>query len=143
MSHARHKARSVALQALYQRDMTGQDTSDIERQFREDQDLKGVEMKYFLELLHQTPQQEEELDQIASKYLDRSVADLDPVERTLIRIAGYELKNRQDVPYKVVINEAVELAKSFGAEAGHKYVNGVVDKMSYDWRPTERKLPGK
>jgi N utilization substance protein B len=88
-------------------------------------------------LLHQVPARLDEVEQAFAPYLDRPVKDLDPVERALLRLAAYELLARPDVPYRVVINEAVNLAKKFGAEQAHKYINGVLDQVARGLRPAE------
>lgn len=137
MSRARSLARQRAMQALYQWQMTGQNPVDIERQFMEEQDMKKVDTKYFQELLCSIPQQLEELDGYSSKVLDRGIEQVDPIERAILRIGVYELKNRIDIPYRVVINEAVELAKTFGAEQGHRYINGILDKVAQQLRSIE------
>ena len=148
MSRARSLARQRALQALYQWEMTGQSLGDIEKQFMEVTDaereedepgMKGVESKYFSELLHRIPASIHELDALTSPLLDRPIAQLDPIERSILRIGTFELKQRIDIPYRVVINEAVELAKQFGAEQGHKYINGILDKLSVQLRAVEVK----
>ena len=148
MSRPRSLARQRALQALYQWDITGQSLSDIEAQFmaldeagREDDEpgMKGVESGYFSELLHRIPAMLNDLDGHLLLLLDRPIAQLDPVERVILRIGAYELKQRIDIPYRVVINEAVELAKLFGAEQGHKYINGILDKLAQSLREVEVK----
>lgn len=145
MSQARSLARQRALQALYQWDLAGQALGEIEKQFMEGDEpgMKGVESGYFRELLHQIPAMQEELDGHLSPLLDRPVAQLDPVERAILRIGAFELKQRIDIPYRVVINEAVEQAKLFGAEQGHKYVNGILDKLAQRLREVEVKAAPK
>jgi len=133
----RRKARRFAVQALYEWQLSENDPADIEKQFLEEHSFKKVDGDYFAELLHAIPKQQEELDALLQKHMDRSIDSADPVERAIIRIACYELKNRIDVPYRVVINEAIELAKTFGATDGHKFVNGVVDKLAMELRSTE------
>jgi len=137
MSRARSLARQRAMQALYQWQMTGQNPVDIVRQFMEEQDMKKVDSKYFQELLMGIPQQLSELDGYSSEVLDRGIEQVDPIERAILRIGIYELKNRIDIPYRVVINEAVELAKIFGAEQGHRYINGILDKLAKQLRSIE------
>lgn len=139
MSRARSLARERAMQALYQWQMTGQDVADIEQQFLDEQDMKNVDKKYFKELLHEVPKRIEEFDVLCGDLLSRPIEQVDPVERAILRIGLYELKQRLDIPYRVVINEAVELAKSFGAEQGHKFVNGTLDKASKSLRAAETK----
>ena len=133
----RTRARRYALQALYQWDLSGAELSAIEAQFREDEDFSKVDGDYFHELLHGVPARLEEIDGHYRDCLDRKVAELDPVERALLRMAVYELAWRPDVPYRVVINEAVNLGKKFGAEQAHKYVNGVLDRVARVLRPVE------
>ncbi len=136
-SKARHYARGRAMQALYQRELNGLSIVDIESQFLEDQDMKKVDMDFFLELLHKVPAQISELDAELEPCLDVPIIRLDPVERCILRIATYEFMHRPDVPWKVVLNEAVELAKTFGAEQGHRFVNGVLDKLGRKLRQSE------
>ncbi|MEW5756672.1 MAG: transcription antitermination factor NusB [Pseudomonadota bacterium] len=137
MSSSRHKARQCAVQALYQWQLTGQDVADIDRQFIEEHDMKGVKVDYFQELLHQVLLHLHELDDHMAPLLDRPVQEVDPVERAILRLGIYELKFRLDVPYRVVINEGVELAKTFGAEHGHKYVNSILDGVARQVRTAE------
>jgi len=137
MSRARSLARERALQALYQWQMTGQSSTEIDKQFMEEQDMKGVDKKYFSELLREVTGNVDTLDAHASDVLDRPVAQIDPIEQAILRIGTYELQNRIDIPYRVVINEMVELAKVFGAEQGHKYINGILDKLAQKLRSIE------
>ena len=125
----RQRSRRLAMQAMYQWQMTGQDLDEIEAQFFDDENRRKADMSYFHELLHQVPACLDELDVHLCKYLDRSISDVDPVERAVLRNACYELLYRRDIPPKVVINEAVNLTKKFGAEQSHKFVNGVLDKV--------------
>lgn len=140
MSRARSLARHKAVQALYQWQVSQQDASSIDVQFHEDQDLRKVDVAYFQELLHQIPQHLAELDAGIAPLLDRSLSEVDPVERVILRIGAYELQFRPDIPYRVVINEAIEMAKTFGGEQGHKYVNSVLDKLARKVRVTEMKV---
>lgn len=137
MSRARSLARERAMQALYQWQLSGQEPADIEKQFMEDQDMKGVDKKFFSELLREIPKQLKELDAHVEDVLDRSIEQVDPVERAILRIGIYEMQYRIDIPYRVVINEMVELAKVFGAEQGHKYINGILDKAAEKLRSIE------
>ena len=125
------------MQAIYQWQMTGQDVAVIEAQFQDDQDMGKADVGYFQELLHQVPVRVQEIDTALTPFLDRPVPQIDPVELAILRIAGYELLYRLDVPYRVVINEAVEIAKKFGAEQGHRFINGVLDKAARQLRPQE------
>lgn len=125
------------MQALYQWDLSGSDLAAIEVQFHEQEDFSKADRDYFHELLHQVPARLDEVDQAYASGLDRSIQELDPVERALLRMATYELMERVDVPYRVIINEAVNLAKKFGAEQSFKYVNGVLDKTARVLRVVE------
>lgn len=133
----RRVARTLVMQALYQWHVAGQALNEIEAQFRVDNDFSGVDGAYFHELLHAVPRMKVELDELIEPCLDRPLADLDPVELAILRLSVYELKERVDVPYKVVINEGIELAKVFGATDGHKFVNGVLDKLAPRLRAAE------
>ncbi len=133
----RRKARHYGMQALYQWLMAGAPLNDIEAEFRSDYDFDHVDLEYFQALLHGVPACVDELDAAFEPLLDRDIDDLDPIERTLLRMGIFELKDRIDVPYKVVINEAVALAKKFGATDSHKYINGVLDKAARQLREAE------
>ena len=135
---ARRKARRFTVQALYQWQMTGANLGDIEAQFRVDNDMLKTDVDYFHELLHEIPKCVTELDNSFAQYLDRGIKDLDRVELAILRIGTYELSKRLDVPYRVAINEGIELAKYFGATESHKYVNGVLDKVAQRLRVAER-----
>lgn len=137
MSKARSRARQRAVQALYQWQLTAQNLGEIETQFITDREMGKADMEFFHELLHEVPSHLDELDGLLSPLLDRPIAQVDPVERAILRMGAYELKFRIDTPYRVVINEAVELAKTFGAEQGHKYVNSVLDKVARSVRTAE------
>ena len=139
MSGKRSQARHHAVQALYQWQMTGQNISDIDNQFLAEQDLNSFEVPYFKDLLHGVPAHLTELDEQLRPCLDRAIDSVDPVERAILRLGAFELAHHPEVPYRVVINEAVDLAKVFGAEQGHKYVNGVLDKLARTVRPAEIK----
>jgi len=133
----RRKARHYALQALYQWHMAGATASDIEAEFRTDYDFAVVDLEYFQALIHGVPPLVEELDELLKPLLDREVQELDPIERSLLRMGGFELRDRIDVPYRVVINESVALAKKFGAAESYKYINGVLDKLARQLRGPE------
>ncbi|THG76630.1 transcription antitermination factor NusB [Pseudomonas sp. A-1] len=133
----RQKARSLALQALYSWQMAGQSLNEIEAQFRTDNDFSDVDGAYFHEILHGVPRLKGELDEAFSPCLDRPLEEIDPVELAILRLSTYELRNRVDVPYRVVINEGIELAKVYGATDGHKFVNGVLDKLAPRLRGAE------
>lgn len=139
MSKARSMARRFAVQALYTWELSNNDLSDIETQFLMEQDMKKADKKYFKELLHKIPAKVDDLDEQITKLLDRPMKEVDPVERAIMRLGIYELKYRPDVPYKVIINESVELAKTFGAEEGFKYVNSILDGAARTLRAIEIK----
>lgn len=136
----RHRAREYALQAIYQWQYTQDSPTDIELQFHEDYDLSKVDTEYFSEMLHQIPKKLTEIDDTIEKALDRPFQDLNPVELAVLRIAVYELLYRQDIPYKVIINEALQITKTFGAQEGFKYVNGVLDTLAKHIRGLEVSL---
>jgi N utilization substance protein B len=118
--------------------MTGNSLNSIEAEFRTDNDMSKVDVEYFHDILHGVPEHLSELDAVYEPFLvDRSLAELDAITRALLRLATYEFKFRIDVPYKVVINEAVALAKKFGAEDSHKFINGVLDKTAVVLRALE------
>ena len=133
----RRKARHYGMQALYQWHMAGASLADIEAEFRTDYDFSHVDLAYFQALLHEIPKRVDDLEKVFEPLLDRPLAELDPIELTLLRMGTYELLERLDVPYKVVINEGVALAKKFGATDGHKYINGVLDKAAHQLRKVE------
>ena len=137
MSQARTNARKCAVQALYQWQMTGQDLNTIEQQFLEEERLKNAQRSYFTELFHGVPEQLDKIDLTLAEFVDRPVDKIDPVERAVLRIGVYELLNRLDMPYRVILNEGINLAKCFGAEGSHKYVNGILDKIAKQTRSVE------
>ncbi|MCV6627913.1 MAG: transcription antitermination factor NusB [Cellvibrionaceae bacterium] len=141
---ARRKARHYAMQALYQWQMAGASLNVIEAEFHADNDMNHVDVEYFREVLHSIPSKMSELQQKFTPYLqDRSLQELDPITHALLLIGSYELAERIDVPYKVVINEAVSLGKKFGATDSHKFINGVLDKLAEQLRAVEVKAAGK
>lgn len=135
---ARRRARECVVQALYSWQLSHNDIADIEVQFLADQDVKDVDIAYFRELYNGTATHAAELDRLMAPYLSRQLDELGHVERAILRLALYELSKRPDVPYKVAINEAIELAKTFGAEESHKFVNGVLDKAAPYIRPNRK-----
>ncbi|MHA7880470.1 MAG: transcription antitermination factor NusB [Saccharospirillum sp.] len=134
---ARRKARRLALQALYQWHITSNSVSQIEAEFLSDNDMSKVDREYFSEVLRGVPATRSELDGHIETFTDRPVKDMTPVELAILRMGAYELIHRIDVPFKVIINEGVELSKIFGASEGHRYVNGVLDKLAQRLRVTE------
>lgn len=126
----RRRARECAVQALYSWYVSQNPIEEVELAFITEQDMQGVDMPYFRKLLRQTAENIEAVEATMTPYLDRSLEELDPIERAILRLAVYELKFELDVPYKVAINEAIEVAKVFGADDSHRYVNGVLDKVA-------------
>jgi N utilization substance protein B len=114
---------------------------DVIEEFRHEQDMEVADLDYFEDLLRGVEKHCADLDAGLAPWLDRDMAQVDPLERAILRLAAYELCHRPDVPYRVVLNEAVEVAKRFGAEHGHTYVNGVLDKAAREWRAAETGNP--
>lgn len=135
---ARRRAREMALQGVYSWMLSNNDVASIELNLATSNEMGKVDMPYFQELLQGSIRQVTDLDAAIKPYLGRIPEELDPIEKAILRIATYELTQRIDVPYKVVINEAIELAKVFGAEESHKFVNGVLDKAVRTLRKHEQ-----
>lgn len=133
----RHHARRLLIQALYQWQISGDDPGDILLQFVDGRDTSKADTEYFRELMRAIPAEVDALDADIAPLLERPVIMVDPVERAILRLACYELRERWEVPVRVVINEAVELAKAYGAEQGHRFINGVVDRLGHDIRSRE------
>ena len=134
---ARSRSRRRALQAVYAWQMSKSPIEKVIEQFQHEQDMEIADLQYFEDLVRGVAEHHDELDLELVKYLDRTLVQVDPIERAVLLIAAYELRHRPDVPYRVVINEAIETSKRFGADQGHTYVNGVLDKAAADWRTTE------
>ena len=134
---ARRKARRLAVQALYQWQVSSSPISQIEAEFNADHDMTKVDGEYFSELLRGVATTKADLDHNIERFTDRPTKDMTTVELAILRMGCYELIHRLDVPYKVVINEGVELSKVFGASEGHRYVNGVLDKLAQHLRQPE------
>lgn len=134
---ARSRARRRALQAIYAWQMAHAPITQVIEQFGREQDMDIADGEYFEALVRGVVSHCDALDAQLAAYLDRSIAQVDPIERGVLRIAAYELLHRPDIPYRVVINEAIETTKRFGSEHGHTYINGVLDKAAVDWRATE------
>jgi len=139
MSKARSRARRLAMQGLYEWQLSENAPAVILKTCLEEQNIKNVDTEYLEELLLSIPRKQQEIDNTFQPYVDRPIEEIDPIELSILRLATYELLHRIDVPYRVVINEAIELAKSFGAEAGHRYVNGILDKVAAEVRKDETK----
>lgn len=139
MSKKRSRAREYAVQALYQWQMTDYAIATVIQQFVVEKNPKTYEREYFEELVRGTITGLADIDAALNPLLDRDIEKVDLIERAILRLATYELQSHPEIPYRVIINEAVELAKTYGAEMGHKYVNGVVDKLSRSVRSIEFK----
>ncbi len=135
---ARRKARRFAMQALYEWSISHNPMHEIEARYRVENDMHKVDLDYFHELIHEIVKQSDEIDDAFMTHLDRKLHALDHVEHAILRIGTYEMLHRLDVPYKVVINEGIELAKDFGATESHKYVNGILDEVAKLHRQVER-----
>jgi len=124
----RRKARELAVQAIYSWQLSQNSVTDVEANFLTDNSARRFDIPYFQQLLRGVTSSVSQLDAAISPHVDRPIDDIDPVEKAILRVAIFELSDCQDVPYKVVINEAIELAKAFAADDSHKFVNGVLDK---------------
>ena len=133
----RRRAREFALQGLYQWQLAATPVETIEQQLAEASGFEKIDTDYFRILLRGAIASQAEIEAALRPHLDRPITQLSPIERGILMLAGFELKQQLDVPYRVVINEAVELAKSYGGTDGHKYVNGVLDKLAGEWRSIE------
>lgn len=134
---ARSRARRRAVQGLYAWQMSGSDMEAIIEQFRHEQDMEIADLGYFESALRGVGGEYQQLEADLAPFLDREMDRVDPIERSILRLAAWELRHRPDVPYRVVINEAIELAKRFGADFGHTWINGVLDKAAAGWRAEE------
>lgn len=137
-TRGRSVARKLAMQALYQWQLTGQSAADINLQFLASDDSAAADREYFTELLKGCIAGSERIAQAIAPFVDRPLAQLDPVETSILMIGMYELRERIEIPYRVVINEAVDLCKRFGATDAHKYINAVLDRAAREIRAAER-----
>ena len=135
---ARRKARELAVQGVYSWQMSKNDIAQVELALATSNNMHQVDMVYFQALLRGVAHDASRLDAAIKPYLGRLPEELDPIEKAIIRVATYELTDRMDVPYRVIINEAIELAKVFGAEDSHKFINGALDKAVRKLRESER-----
>lgn len=133
----KQKARKLLVQALYQWHMTHQNIDEIEGQFRMANKLERVDNDYFLRILYGVPKETPNLDAELTPFLDRPIKELNPIELTVLRLGAFELFFCLEIPYKVVLDEAISLTKAFGAQDGHKYVNGVLHKLAQKTRAIE------
>ena len=137
MAKARGKSRRLAMQAIYQWQMTGDSVTAIKQQFIDENDPTKIDAGYFSELVSGVTANLNDIDALLEKYMTRTIESVDPVERAILRIGTYEFINRLDVPYRVVLNEAVNIAKEFCAEKSHGFVNAVLDKVAKEIRHVE------
>lgn len=137
---ARHNARRYALQAMYQWQMAGTSLQVIETEFMHYQIDKQIDLDYFKELIRGVYESHDTLDIEMLPFLGRPIEEIDPIELAVLRIAIYELQKRPDVPYRVVINEALQLTKKFGSVEGYKFVNGILDRVAKKIRETESQM---
>ena len=138
---ARSRARRRAMQAVYAWQLSGSEVGNVIEQFAHEQAKEVADLEYFEDLVRGVDKHQNDLDEALAPFLDRDIEQVDPIERAVLRLAAYELRLRPDVPYRVVINEAIETVKRFGAEYGHTYVNGVLDHAAAEWRATEVQAP--
>jgi len=138
---SRRRARRRALQALYQWHLTGLDVNEILAQFHEEQDFSNVDDELFVTLVRKVSNDQAVIDEKIAPFLDRPLNQLDVIEHVILSIGAYELLHSIEVPHQVVIDEAINLAKLFGAEQGHSFVNGVLDKAARQWRDPAAVLP--
>lgn len=134
---ARHRARELALQAIYQWRMSGGDHLEIEKTTRAEKSLGRFDVELFSQLLRGVVDHNQSLIEMVTPHLDRDMNELSPIEFSVLLLGAFELSRHPEVPYRVVINEAVELAKTFGGTDGHKFVNGVLDKLAAQVRAVE------
>jgi N utilization substance protein B len=134
---SRRRARELALQGIYQWRLTGGDIAVIEKQIREEKGSGRFDAEFFSGLLRGVLAQHGDLESAVTPHLDRKLEELSPVEFAVLLLGAYELSHHPEIPYRVVINEAVELAKTFGGTDGHKFVNGVLDKLAAQVRAAE------
>ena len=137
----RTRARRRALQAVYAWQVSGGEATAVIAQFAHEQANEVADLEYFEDLVRGVITHRRALDEALQPFLDRGIEEVDQIERAMLRIAGYELQHRIDVPYRVVIDEALKTVKRFGSEHGHTYVNGVLDRAAAGWRATEVQAP--
>ena len=137
VAKARGKSRRLAMQAIYQWQMTGDSITGIKQQFFDDNNVSKIDAEYFSQLVSGVASSISELDALLEKYMSRTIESVDPVERSILRLGTYEFVNRLDVPYRVVLNEAVNITKEFCSEKSHGFVNAVLDKVAKEVRHIE------
>ena len=137
LAKARGKSRRLAMQAIYQWQMTGDSIAGIKQQFLDENNPTKIDVEYFTELVSGVASTVSEIDKLLEKYMSRTIESVDPVERSILRIGAYEFINRLDVPFRVVLNEAVTITKEFCSEKSHAFVNAVLDKVAKEIRQIE------
>lgn len=137
----RTRARRRALQAVYAWQLSGYPMRQVEQQFAHEQAAEAADLDYFHALILGVERERNTLDAALAAHIDRAIDEVDAIERAILRLAAFELLHRPDVPYRVILNEALELAKRFGNEQGHSYVNGVLDQLAARARSTEYRAP--
>jgi N utilization substance protein B len=137
VAKARGKSRRLAMQAIYQWQMTGDSITDIKQQFFDENNMAKLDAEFFSQAVSGVVSTISELDPLLEKYMTRTIESVDPVERAILRLATYELTNRLEIPYRVVLNEAVNIAKEYCAENSHGFVNAVLDKVAKEIRQLE------
>lgn len=135
---ARHNARRYAMQAMYQWQLAGTSLAEIEAEFLKYHIDKKIDLPYFKELVHAVPKHQHEIDKEMQPFLTRALQEIDAIELAVLRLAVYELMKRPDIPYRVIINEALELTKKFGSIEGYKFVNGILDRVAKKNRPLDK-----
>ena len=138
---ARSRARRRALQAIYKWQMSGGTAQQVIAEFAHEQAHEVADLEYFEDLVRGVLEHRDDIDTALAAFIDREIGQVDQIERAALRIAAYELRHRPDVPFRVVINEAIDSTKRFGSEHGHTYVNGVLDRAATEWRPDEVRAP--
>ena len=142
-SVSRRKTRELLVQALYSWLISGSNILDIETHTYVENDMSNIDREFFKELLYAIPKQRSELESSYTPFLDRALDDLDPVSRAILALSCYELMHRIDVPYRVAINEGVNLAKTFGPTDAYKFINGILDQVAVVLRPDEVRSAGR
>ncbi|MGE0383880.1 MAG: transcription antitermination factor NusB [Gammaproteobacteria bacterium] len=136
-NRARSKARRCAVQALYQWQLAGHPPADIIKEFVAERETEGADIEYFDRLVREIPRCAPELERRLGTVTDREWLRIDPVERAVLLVGAFELEHCPEIPWRVVVNESIELAKLFGAEQGHRYVNAALDRLARDLRAVE------
>ena len=138
---ARSRARRRALQAIYKWQMSGGTEQQVIAEFAHEQAHEVADLEYFEDLVRGVLKHRDDIDTALAAFIDREIGQVDQIERAALRIAAYELRHRPDIPFRVVINEAIDSTKRFGSEHGHTYVNGVLDRAATEWRAAEVQAP--